>query len=343
MIGRPTRFKRPAIGELPNLLVDEQFRQSVTFLYVDVVDNDSGQVRRSPAGTAFFVSALCDPPKQDLGVVYVVTARHVIEQARPYGPLYLREVSPHGDIDDSAISPDSWVEHKSDVAIARVRLRDWEVPEVKWIQSELFVTAAFVAAQQVGLGDELTFVGLFSPAPGTSRPQPVVRFGNIARMPTEPVAVEITPNTPVEIEAYLVEGRSWGGQSGSPVFLYLPTVRRQGRGWYPEFSLLGLIHGHHPHEVIADFGPGGKAKVDINAGILVVVPAQAILDLLGREDVVKERNEICQRAGGTAQGLPTADSAVAPEETEFERFESLTRSVVNVPKTEIVEKRKDES
>jgi hypothetical protein len=56
---------------------------------------------------------------------------------------------------------------------------------------------------------------------GRQRNIPIVRIGNVASMPHEPVA---TKNRGA-IEAYLVEARSVGGLSGSPVLVQLGIVR----------------------------------------------------------------------------------------------------------------------
>jgi hypothetical protein len=48
---------------------------------------------------------------------------------------------------------------------------------------------------------------------GRQKNSPTARFGNIAQMPNEPVIIKR-----FEQECFLVEARSIGGYSGSPVF-----------------------------------------------------------------------------------------------------------------------------
>ena len=75
---------------------------------------------------------------------------------------------------------------------------------------------------------------------------PIVRIGNLASLDEEKVQTEGGP-----IDAYLIEARSLGGLSGSPVFLNLGTVRQIKRqvvgaeSGAPIIFLLGLIHGHY--------------------------------------------------------------------------------------------------
>jgi hypothetical protein len=66
----------------------------------------------------------------------------------------------------------------------------------------------------IGIGDAVFITGLFSHHPGKARNLRVIRVGNIAAMPDEPVKTQRG-----EMEAYLIEARSLGGLSGSPVFV----------------------------------------------------------------------------------------------------------------------------
>jgi hypothetical protein len=107
-------------------------------------------------------------------------------------------------------------------------------------------------------------------------------------MPDEPVRTR----TLGAIDAYLVEARSVGGLSGSPVFLNLGIVRPQSqepgaelrfhtgqRTWY----LLGVMHGHwevEREEAAMDAFTGAEY---VNMGIAVVTPIREVLILLQTE------------------------------------------------------------
>ena len=108
---------------------------------------------------------------------------------------------------------------------------------------------------------------------------PITRIGNIAAMPDEPVSTKLGP-----MDAYLVESRSIGGLSGSPVFVNTGGSPRRGTlvGTLPKFYLLGLMHGHFDtdqteQDSIAD---DGIERSPINMGIAVVVPAKEIIDVI---------------------------------------------------------------
>jgi len=199
----------------------------------------------------------------------------------------------------------------------------------------------------IGVGDDVFFAGLFSQFYGRRRSQPIVRFGQIALMPDEQISVCMDPGDSTNrtlIDAYLVEARSWGGQSGSPAFQFAtfgknnPNYLNQKAPWQRshDVRVLGLVHGHYDiPQAIESY----DEKVDINAGIAIVVPAQAIIDLLDLEELVDEREQI-RKAAESGKPSSTPDAA-GPDESEFERFEDLTARLIRVPKTELDEKRKE--
>jgi hypothetical protein len=96
-----------------------------------------------------------------------------------------------------------------------------------------------------------------------------------------------------EIAAYLIEARSMGGLSGSPVLFYHPPLG-QGvlggpSGWGEAMmtrfrvpTILGLVHGQYDDEE-------SMIQRVVNAGISIVVPASKIRETLMQERLVKAR------------------------------------------------------
>jgi hypothetical protein len=266
-----------------------------------------------PVATAFLVSS---PPATDPPTVYAVTARHVIEGARAAREsLFVRVNLKAGKpFEDLPIPDTNWVESRSsDVSVARMTLRkDFDVLP---LDTERFVTDEFASKRQLGPGDDVFFMGLFSLHHGRQRSQPIARFGNLSLMP-EPVRVVHQGKDAQgqewrweqEINGYLVEARSWGGVSGSPAFVYFPADRfaggvvissnPDGQPWaYQDFDdppqpehdtadqwpkLLGIVSSHFDitQDVALSGDVFGEARVQLNAGIAVVVPAQDIMELL---------------------------------------------------------------
>jgi len=267
------------------VLLAERFRQAVALLCVDVRDAH-GRMTRTPAGTVFFVGV---PVTEHECQVYMVTARHVVVAAQHFGNLWLRvnlkpeAIAPGGagfaDID---ITTFPWLEHDdTDVAAATIGTIP---PEVEWafLFHHDIARIDYVKTNAVGVGDEVFFPGLFSPLPGRGRFQPIVRFGRIAMMPEEKVTIRISPKRPVEVDAYLIEAHAWGGHNGSPVFVHgRGDDNGKGRGpGEPAPALLGLVSGHVPVRARTLRDSLDSTAQSDNAGIAVVIPGQAILDLL---------------------------------------------------------------
>lgn len=279
------------------MLIDEDYRKTTSFLYVDTI-GDSGQNLRKPCGTVFFVYVEYAPNHADF---YAVTARHVITQSYTKRVLHLRLSLQDGGYIDLELQNKDWIQHHAtDVAII-----PFSMPpnaDVKALPSSYLANDEFIVEKKVGVGDEVFFIGLFTQHFGTAKPLPIIRFGNISLMPYEPVKITPEPGTtPIEIEAYLVEARSWGGQSGSPTFVHFPPSRHPGVITIPQwplkeplFRLLGLVSGHFDITKNVDFNgeflPEGK--VSHNAGIGVVIPAKYIQQLLDLEELQERRNKL---------------------------------------------------
>jgi hypothetical protein len=137
---------------------------------------------------------------------------------------------------------------------------------------------------------------------GQNRVQFSEPYGNLAGMPEELLRTKYG-----DMSAYLVEMRSIGGLSGSPVFLnksqeplppgFMPDLRFQRdpeQVVWSQLPLLGLVHGHfdvqnlNEDSVVDDDATRGA----INAGIGVVIPVQKIVETLYQPELVAERKKI---------------------------------------------------
>jgi hypothetical protein len=201
------------------------------------------------------------------------------------------------------------------------------------------ITRADVERLSVGLGDELFFVTLFEQLPGRSRDLPILRFGNVARMPEELVAIELADGWSVDVEAFLVEARSWGGESGAPTFLYFPMDRQaEGLGVGSIListteepssianvkGLLGMVHGHY--DIARSVKRGGlvadhvdpasqwSGTVAVNAGVAIIIPAWTIMETLDQEELMADRKKVEDEIAKT-EPRPTADSAFPDDPT----------------------------
>lgn len=235
-----------------------------------------------PRATGFYVVV---PFKHDrtLGRGYLVTARHNIELARGkqlYASINKGNIGSDRIAEWLPIFTDRWFvdeNDSTDVAIADWRPSDEYSVSYRGILTDNFIDgppeggAPFPIAE----GLETATVGLFSYHAGTIRHTPIVRMGNIAAMPVDPIKTQRGP-----ISGYLIEARSVGGLSGSPVFvgenIYLGNKRQ---------PLLGLIHGHYDWKEEISSG----TVTTIHTGIAVVTASSAILRVLKIPDCCATR------------------------------------------------------
>jgi hypothetical protein len=243
-----------------------------------------------PKATAFFVAHQGSATANDKMTLklqmYVVTAKHVLEGIREETGLdtvFLTYNGPNGKehteipLSNWNLSPDDASEYV-DVAVARFNYGNSGASGQKypdpayvrcWMDNNL-VTISAAERSEIGLGSPVGLAGLFVHHHGASRNTPIVRTGNIAAMPGEPVLTRKG-----FITVFLIEVRSTGGLSGSPVF----ADAIGGIG------VIGLVHGHFdqresdPDASVKDIDSSFQQE-KINAGIAMVVPADRIREAL---------------------------------------------------------------
>jgi len=248
-------------------------------------------------GTVFWV--IVSPKEVDYHFGYLVTAKHVIENIKEKsvdGRVLIRINVKEGTPKFVAIDTSAWLYHLTDssvdVAVFPIWLSQDEYDHIP-ITVGMAATEEVIKENEIGVGDEVFLTGLFVNHCGIKRNLPIVRVGNIALMPEEPVQTELGP-----IDAYLVEARSIGGLSGSPVFVNLGASRVFGNktkfAGGKIYFWLGLMHGHFgvPKQHEDDVATGLLSKEVVNMGIAIVVPVTKILEVINQDSLVKAREKI---------------------------------------------------
>lgn len=180
--------------------IPDWYRKSTFFLCVE----DKGRMRY--VGTAFFV----EREERHGELVYrwscIATAKHSVNKALDrYGMLFARVNTIDGrgetfELRNDWIYPD---DEGVDIAVLpyqrgprpKIRLR-----EDTGINVAVFVTDDKLKRADVGVGDDLFLIGLFTQRHGSQRNIPVLRTGVIAAMHEEPL---VDDNTGREYNAYL--------------------------------------------------------------------------------------------------------------------------------------------
>ena len=295
--GRGNRYRiwSPAMPRIDDLLL-----RSVFYIYMSKDDAVQSQL---DSATGFFVGIPCET-----GVAtYAITNRHIIEHEAMETPT-LRVNSIGGGIDTIETAREKWRFHPlgSDLAICLIELG----PTIAFasLGLDFFPSFEFMKTKNIGVGDDVFMIGNFQTRGGRTTNLPMVRFGNIAQMPVEPM---MNPHTGLEEESFIVEMRSASGFSGSPVIVFIPWLsNRMTRQevvstptWHPPEPdyqmLLGIDWGHirTKEKLYAADGkplPDGES-IWINSAMAGVVPSWKLTEMLFSEEEVEMRRKEDER------------------------------------------------
>ena len=346
----PWEPPRLAAGEKDAMeAVPDELLRSTVFLSVRTVDG--GVSGNKPVATGFWVRVPIEgfPGK---GADYIVTARHCIEEARGRGSIFIRYNIKGQHYAEVETRIDDWVQHDTaDVAailltrgILPTGVKSEQVDQVSLRMNDFVggapdYTLDFKGKKiQPRVGHELFCVGLFTEHEGEERNLPIARFGQISRMPSE-IDVPIG-EVRSKVVAYLAEFHSWSGHSGSPVFFMYPFMMRTdlvneknqvaGQDWDLIWvtGFIGLISGHYDIKKKARTTGDilGSVQVKHNSGIAILTPAEAIRQLLLREDIVEPRQRLAKQAERN-KPMPTMDSVEVEPTLTKKDFEAVLKKV----------------
>jgi len=287
--------------------IADDLLECVVFLGLPSGPPDKGHISLDLSGTGFFVTVPSETDP-DWAYIYLVTAMHVAEKVAGR-EFYVRFNRQSGGIGLARCAVDlRWWIHPGDAQVdVAVCLWDPSIDaEFKAISTNIFLQDDMGTAHNIGIGSDVCVVGLFTRMSGEKRNHPLVRMGALAMVPKEPV-----PTRRAQMDAYLIEIRSFGGLSGSPAFACNPW-------WDPgtgraEWRFLGLLHGHWnltPEERHANLDADDGGTTDqINTGIAIVIPAIKILEVLNHTEFAekrqahdRERSMLNAREGAAREG-----------------------------------------
>jgi hypothetical protein len=214
-----------------------------------------------------------------------VTARHVIDGIRKLGCLevHVRLNTKDGTARWHATNIGDWfstADASCDIALYSAPLP--ADADHTACSTDMILTPEIQVKHSFGVTDDVIVVGLFQHRAGNRRNAPIVRHGTLASVDEE----EAVSTKLGDMPAYLIECRSIGGLSGSPVFV-VTGIERQFTGKAPAGSLgiylLGLIHGHYDvkdteiDQLDAFDASDGLKPDQVNTGIAIVTPARRLL------------------------------------------------------------------
>ncbi|MBI4183525.1 MAG: trypsin-like peptidase domain-containing protein [Proteobacteria bacterium] len=291
--------------------IPDDWINCVFYLYPSGPAAERGEAQ---GGTGFFVGVPYDRCP-DHSAIYAVTNRHVIDDGSPV--IRINTADGKYDIFEH-LTARHWVPHPGgdDLALAQVAL-DERAHKYKFVCPEGFLSDSLIAKFDIGPGDDVVIIGRFAYAEGRTRNLPSVRFGNIAQMAIEPRRTRRQSGY-FDQETFLVEAKSIPGYSGSPVFVYIPpfSVRpkkkttRDPSQYGPWLLGVDWCHINTYEPVIDQHGQELPFKVRANSGMMGVIPAWRLIDLINMDEFREARAMEEKRLieSGKPSGLVSLDS-----------------------------------
>jgi len=247
---------------------------------------------------------------------YFVTAKHVLFDTngnlRP--EIYLRVSDESGGVVYGALSPlltnelriITHTNRAVDIAAISLRTPRTSPPlqgtnpgtlllKLGSVDSGILADAKSFKKRHIREGDEMFFVGLFTPFYGSKENVPICRFGRLAMLPGEPVPWGNEGGA----NLYLMEAQCFGGNSGSPAFFYFPRQHRgspiiQIHGLQRSSILLaGVVKGYfRDWSELLVMNSAAIPYSSQNVGVTAIVPATYLYEMLFTEEQEGFRRQI---------------------------------------------------
>lgn len=339
--------------------------KSAVFLGLD------GPTGKEYGGTGYIISVDYGPgyvfTSEDAGfnkgirypLMFLATAAHVAEKLEATD-FYIRANRRHGALAEIKVEEGSvrWWYHATerdavDAAVMVLPVGTMFATDIVPIPVTGFVSKQIIDNSNLGIGDEVFVAGLFKNAKGTSKNIPIIRIGNVAMMPGEKIFFPTEQRPDQWLHADLLESRSTGGLSGSPVFIRetirintgykprpgvllepmsipppeIPGLEKIELSGVGRFYFFGSMIGHW--RVQAGFS-NTRDEV-VNMGIAPMVPANKILEIFEQPELKNLMNTLHATKRGQVQqadGIPTLDDSFSKAKDEpltKEEFEAVLK------------------
>lgn len=301
--------------------------------YIVAVAYGPGQV--FTVTTDGVTSTICYP------FMFLATAAHVAEKLDGFD-FYIRANKKDGSL--AELKQDCttrWWYHPTekgavDSALMMLPVEDVLELDIVPIPVTMFTSKDAIKTRDLGIGDEVFVAGLFKNAKGTAKNIPIIRIGNVAMMPGEKISFPTKERPDQELYADLLESRSIGGLSGSPVFIRETIKIDAGFRPKPGFKL-NAVNSPTPEEIgleklvlsgVGRFsffgsmighwnvypGLGDTQEEARNMGIAPMVPSHKILEVLAQPELLYIMNKISMNIDEKQkqkEGTPVLDTSLS--------------------------------
>ena len=277
----------------------------------------------TPYGTGFVIVSFID----DRSFQTIVTAKHVIDSMGDVDSVWIRVNDHAGNARVLPLKRDHWKPHPDpgvDLMVCPTLIPTEQFDILHLRLDDECLTPEAIQQYDFGVGDDVFIAGMFVSLTGETKNLPIIRCGTIAAMPDEMIHTNYGYH-----DAYLIEARSTGGLSGSPVFLHvapLRTINTNETKLMDGFQhyLMGMVLGHssltsaedeievvRPRRDDEDDEERRAALLPLNTGIGIVLPFQYVVEAVNQDELVAGRREAMERR--RTESAFVADAAVGME------------------------------
>ena len=249
------------------------------------------------AGSAFVVAV---PGAHGNSHLYVVTAKHLAERMACC-PIIMG--FSYRDGSKALLEADNvhWYAHPTeasavDAAVTPFAPAQWDLLDLEPVPEHLFTSSERMRKASIGVGDEISAIGVFTRFSYEDRHLPIVRTGNLAMLPTLRIPVKnFEP-----MEAYVAEIE---GLSGSPIWVrptsYFNASQKDGDREKPsvpfnddrDMIFLGLLRGRWEVPEGAMQGQTAQYTKNMTSGMSIIVPAHKILEVINQPELAAMRKK----------------------------------------------------
>lgn len=260
-----------------------------------------------PGATGFFVGKSSESLDY-ISHIYAVTNRHVVAN---WSCIRVNEEDHKTRLLE--FDPSEWIWSDTD-DLAALDVTDFFPSDphtlqphhqISWVHDFQLTSKESAWSRDIGIGDQIVMLGLFTDHSGSKRNVPVGRFGLLSATPDDDVPVRLWEGDMHARPAYLGDMRSRSGFSGSPVWVWrtpyddMNEVGLNGlaQRFNPRntlFSLLGVHRGQFKEQTIVTYVDAERPlksgdSIDIASSMTVIVPAWEVASLLDNDTFKAQR------------------------------------------------------
>lgn len=291
------------------MIMIEPLRRTVGFIYADY-----GHPDYVPLGTGFFAWTV----QNDRKFVYLVTCKHVVDsEIDEKTPLYVR--LNRSDVNEVDYVPlnNEWVYHADGSVDLAVTQFDPH-PDIPCNFEPVNINFVFLPdeiASQLMEGIDVAFIGLLKSIPGKHRNTPVYRYGHIAMILDQELEGRYGYT-----EAILIECVAYKGNSGSPLWISVPTPEAENPNKHTVF-ILGVMSEIYLKEYIEDASIG-YTKIAYHSGLSKATPIKYVREIILGDTLMKDRKKRISRDGPQSEkSVPISSHPIEVDGNPFERSE----------------------